>query len=952
MTLTDSTEQNGETLYTFKGLYYQNGYRDKPLPTNISMQYYDRMQTVFIADTENRLDYAAYRGNSEFYDALDELDAQTEEQLSAITNQGKADELIEGFRQSSAYKSLSADQKAAYDAAADSYKAPDDESLPDYPLMSDSFKISGTENFESFSAEDQALILEIEQSTQDYIDTLSAVFQLKKPLNAYTDVSEIYSELGYTITENYTAAPDKDFEQLDRYVWHRFDSEKKITSVIDTEKHVRVDVDYDKTERRRAEIESKLREAFGLNDSGKTPAPVGAGEGDGGSGDITLDQAYEYIKDRVDNQEESELEDIIADYSNSAYEYFAGDMLENVQKLGDSKLDEFIKSQALNYEKMLEAELAAGGDGTKALKQSERGVQFIANQEKWSKYLDKTGKGIDFLGDALVAWEVYKSIADINDYDEMVETYMKVQDALWDSKLPYEDKLKLMRDGEEYINAVMELRGVCSLDGTVNGVQLGFSLVGKFTDSPEYDIGSNVAGFIVPFAENYKNSTMKPALEETIRLKERRFLQLLEKAKRLENEDKKKRLQDLNIPYDDSTDLDFGVDIAPEVAEWYYQARLEEAQKHGVYIEPIMDPSGIVFEAVESNLLEGVTATVRYSPNADGSKAEIWNAEDYDQENPLTTGIGGSYAWDVPQGYWQVRFEKAGYLSAQTDWLPVPPPQLNIKTPMISNERPQVVAATAYPDYIELAFSQYMATSTALDIGDYNAEWTDKQLSPDNKELSKTLRLVPKNGKLPVGEEVSVTLSGAVNYAGSALDRYEQQLMVVDRPASVEITPDEVQIIYGGKTDITVTVLGADGKPMEHVAILAEAENTAIVGIESAEAATDDNGQAVFTVSGTDIGFTDLRFTVSGTTVSASVGSVVTADASALLGDADGDGEVTVMDASLIQRSLAQLKIEGHFDEKAADVDADGKIEVTDVTLIQRYAAKIDTPYRIGDPIA
>ena len=66
-----------------------------------------------------------------------------------------------------------------------------------------------------------------------------------------------------------------------------------------------------------------------------------------------------------------------------------------------------------------------------------------------------------------------------------------------------------------------------------------------------------------------------------------------------------------------------------------------------------------------------------------------------------------------------------------------------------------------------------------------------------------------------------------------------------------------------------------------------------------------------------------------------------------LLGDADCDGIVTVMDATRIQRRIADFEPEGGFDEYAADTDADGEITVLDATLIQRYLAS----YEIFHPV-
>ena len=69
-----------------------------------------------------------------------------------------------------------------------------------------------------------------------------------------------------------------------------------------------------------------------------------------------------------------------------------------------------------------------------------------------------------------------------------------------------------------------------------------------------------------------------------------------------------------------------------------------------------------------------------------------------------------------------------------------------------------------------------------------------------------------------------------------------------------------------------------------------------------------------------------------------------------LLGDADGDGAVTILDATAIQRTLVSLPVKA-FVEKAADVDRDG-VSILDATRIQRFLAEIDNPYDIGSFIA
>ena len=72
-----------------------------------------------------------------------------------------------------------------------------------------------------------------------------------------------------------------------------------------------------------------------------------------------------------------------------------------------------------------------------------------------------------------------------------------------------------------------------------------------------------------------------------------------------------------------------------------------------------------------------------------------------------------------------------------------------------------------------------------------------------------------------------------------------------------------------------------------------------------------------------------------------------------ILGDADGDGEVTSIDVTNIQRAVAHIKTD--MDEETlmnADADRNGLLEIIDATYIQRYLARIPTPYSIGEAIS
>ena len=63
------------------------------------------------------------------------------------------------------------------------------------------------------------------------------------------------------------------------------------------------------------------------------------------------------------------------------------------------------------------------------------------------------------------------------------------------------------------------------------------------------------------------------------------------------------------------------------------------------------------------------------------------------------------------------------------------------------------------------------------------------------------------------------------------------------------------------------------------------------------------------------------------------------------LGDVDGNGEINIMDATLLQRYLAQDVLLTETQLIAADTDKNGKYTVSDVTAIQRFVAQIITEF-------
>ena len=106
--------------------------------------------------------------------------------------------------------------------------------------------------------------------------------------------------------------------------------------------------------------------------------------------------------------------------------------------------------------------------------------------------------------------------------------------------------------------------------------------------------------------------------------------------------------------------------------------------------ESVVDPSGIVYDADSKKPIYGATVTIYYKEDLGDKNAALWDAAEYDQQNPITTDEDGFYAWDVPAGYWQVKAECDGYETSYSDWLPVPPPQLEVNIPLKKINVPHV----------------------------------------------------------------------------------------------------------------------------------------------------------------------------------------------------------------------------------------------------------------------
>ena len=71
-----------------------------------------------------------------------------------------------------------------------------------------------------------------------------------------------------------------------------------------------------------------------------------------------------------------------------------------------------------------------------------------------------------------------------------------------------------------------------------------------------------------------------------------------------------------------------------------------------------------------------------------------------------------------------------------------------------------------------------------------------------------------------------------------------------------------------------------------------------------------------------------------------------------LLGDVDGDGIISIIDATYIQKHFASIPIPFEFNDRIADADEDGEPSVIDARFIQKWLASMKSNDHIGKPIS
>lgn len=316
----------------------------------------------------------------------------------------------------------------------------------------------------------------------------------------------------------------------------------------------------------------------------------------------------------------------------------------------------------------------------------------------------------------------------------------------------------------------------------------------------------------------------------------------------------------------------------------------------------IADPSGYVYEAVPSNRLEGVKVEAYYYDYAtdefgipEDNKSDIlWDAENYDQVNPLYTDANGQYAWDVPMGQWMVKFSKDGYYDTDSKllnmvddegYLPVPPPQTEVNVGMVSKAAPVVDEVSIYDSEIRIAFSQYMQIDSVNNntvTVRMNGKNVSGTISPVNAEFdyekkhqyASVFSFVPN---VSMSGNINVTVNGATNYAGTKMaEKYAQSNRVAIKPESITVN-DSVSVTYNSGALLEIQVTPAEAGA--GLTLEAESSSPSIVGIANSSVVLDENGHGNIMLEGKLPGQGEITVSLKGTdltkTVTANVAGVV-----------------------------------------------------------------------------
>lgn len=463
--------------------------------------------------------------------------------------------------------------------------------------------------------------------------------------------------------------------------------------------------------------------------------------------------------------------------------------------------------------------------------------------QKAAKVLAIGGKVAGFFGEVLQVWSLG---VDVLEAANELEEWAQLEDAI-DRKMPCENDYEnaMFLHNSIHSDAARVLAHYITIISSEVGA-MSFDLAGGFPAvAPTWWCGK--------FCDIYAEWAKFLFIEKYIKQRGDYWYDMM-CLQCTGNEPKDQRLEkgNMNLRHEDSKTIDSGKGI---------------------------DPSGYVYECVFSNRLEGVTATCYYREELEDMYGDLhenivkWDAEEYAQENPLFTDDNGFYRWDVPQGLWQVKFEKEGYETTYSEWLPVPPPQLDVNIAMKQNVQPNVKNARAYEDAVEVEFDKYMlpellSTENIVVMNEGKpvagtVELLNEEVAYEGATETYASKVRFTASDPFEGQEVTLLVHNRVkSYAGIRMQDDFSQTFTIEQEIRQIVCDSAIVVGYGKTGLLTVSVLPASaaaGKPLT-----VRSSSSLILRSSVENIVLDDQGKAELTVYGELPGAAALSFTIDG----------------------------------------------------------------------------------------
>ena len=175
-----------------------------------------------------------------------------------------------------------------------------------------------------------------------------------------------------------------------------------------------------------------------------------------------------------------------------------------------------------------------------------------------------------------------------------------------------------------------------------------------------------------------------------------------------------------------------------------------------------------------------MTASLYYSETKPDQKTEgvLWDASAFGQVNPLETDENGAYLWMVPDGWWQVRYEKEGYRPARSAWLPVPPVQTDVNIAMAS-DLPAVAELSLQEDTPALCFDRPVLTESltaetvkvTVDGEPFECRFVPLGGGADGEGRPLARNFLLSRLRLDRHMRIDIVINGVQTYAGTACEQ-------------------------------------------------------------------------------------------------------------------------------------------------------------------------------------